>query len=73
MSICDDCILQDRCDGNCGDTNPNYYAEQEENDRYDSEQLHSCDWCENDFLEDELTDTNYATDVYRQYEAEANE
>ncbi len=58
MNICDGCILQDRCDGNCGDTNPNYYAEQKENDEYNSEQLHSCDWCKNDFLEDQLTDTN---------------
>ena len=35
MSICEGCILFGRCDGNCGDTNPNYYAEQEENDYYD--------------------------------------
>lgn len=35
MNICEGCILNGRCDGNCGDTNPNYYAEQEENDRYD--------------------------------------
>ena len=36
MNICEGCILYGRCDGNCGDTNPNYYAEQEENDYYDS-------------------------------------
>ena len=36
MNICEDCILYGRCDGNCGDTNPNYYAEQEQNDYYDS-------------------------------------
>lgn len=34
MSIlCEECILYGRCDGNCGDTNPLFYAEQEENER----------------------------------------
>lgn len=25
MSLCDDCILNGRCDGRCGDTDPTYY------------------------------------------------
>lgn len=40
MSICDDCILNVRCDGRCGDTDPLFYAFEEENDMndyYDSE------------------------------------
>lgn len=34
MSICDTCILNGRCDGRCGDTDPLFYAFEEENDRY---------------------------------------
>ena len=36
MNICDTCILNGRCDGRCGDTDPLYYAFEEENDYYDS-------------------------------------
>ncbi len=32
MSICDTCILNERCDGRCGDTDPLFYAFEEEND-----------------------------------------
>lgn len=32
MSICENCILYGWCDGNCGDTNDNFYAEEAEND-----------------------------------------
>ena len=35
MSICDTCILNGRCDGKCGDTDPLFYAFEEENDMYD--------------------------------------
>lgn len=35
MSICDDCILNERCDGRCGDTDPLFYAFEEENDMND--------------------------------------
>lgn len=35
MSICDDCILNGRCDGRCGDTDPLFYAFEEENDMND--------------------------------------
>lgn len=35
MSICEDCILNGRCDGRCGDTDPNYYADEHENDMRD--------------------------------------
>jgi len=34
MSICDTCILNGRCDGRCGDTDPLFYAFEEENDMY---------------------------------------
>ena len=44
MNICEGCILYGRCDGNCGDTNPNYYEEQELNDYYDSK-----DYQDNDY------------------------
>ena len=37
MSICDTCILNGRCDGRCGDTDPLFYAFEEENDRYDND------------------------------------
>ena len=33
--ICDDCILQGRCDGRCGDTDLCYYADEALNDFYD--------------------------------------
>jgi hypothetical protein len=33
--ICDGCILQGRCDGRCGDTDPCYYADEALNDCYD--------------------------------------
>jgi hypothetical protein len=33
--ICDGCILQDRCGGSCGDTDPCYYANEALNDYYD--------------------------------------
>ena len=35
MSLCDDCILNGRCDGRCGDTDPTYYDFEAENDRRD--------------------------------------
>ena len=31
-SICEGCILYGRCDGRCGDTDPLYYWEEEQND-----------------------------------------
>ena len=37
MSICDTCILNGRCDGRCGDTDPLFYAFEEENDYYDND------------------------------------
>ena len=37
MSICDTCILNGRCDGRCGDTDPLFYAFEAENDYYDSD------------------------------------
>lgn len=37
MSICDSCILNGRCDGRCGDTDPLFYAFEEENYRYDND------------------------------------
>ncbi len=36
MSICDTCILNGGCDGRCGDTDPLFYAFEEENDRYNT-------------------------------------
>lgn len=36
MSICDTCILNGRCDGRCGDTDPLFYAFEEENDYYEN-------------------------------------
>ncbi len=36
MSICDTCVLNGRCDGRCGDTDPLFYAFEEENDYYES-------------------------------------
>ncbi len=35
MSICDTCILNGKCDGRCGDTDPLFYTFEEENDYYD--------------------------------------
>lgn len=35
MTLCDDCILNGRCNGSCGDTDPYYYEEQRQNDLYD--------------------------------------
>lgn len=35
MTICEDCILYGRCDGRCGDTDPLYYWEEEQNDERD--------------------------------------
>lgn len=29
--LCSECILYGRCDGRCGDTDPLYYAEEEDN------------------------------------------
>ena len=37
MSICDSCILNGRCDGRCGDTDPLFYAFEEEIYRYDND------------------------------------
>lgn len=42
MNICDTCILNGRCDGRCGDTDPLFYAFEEEND-YES------NYCESDY------------------------
>ncbi len=39
MSICDTCILNGRCDGRCGDTDPLFYAFEEENDNYDIQKI----------------------------------
>lgn len=36
MSICDTCILNGRCDGRCGDTDPLFYTFEEENDYYEN-------------------------------------
>ena len=38
MSICDTCVLTGRCDGRSGDTDPLFYAFEEENDYYDYEE-----------------------------------
>ena len=35
IDLCEECVLYGRCNGECGDTNPNYYEEQEQNDNYD--------------------------------------
>lgn len=35
MDICEECVLHGRCDGRCGDTDPRYYAFEEENDNRD--------------------------------------
>lgn len=39
MSICDTCILNGRCSGSCGDTDPLFYAFEEENDNYDIQKI----------------------------------
>lgn len=35
MSICDDCILNGKCNGSCDDTDPLFLAFEKENDEYD--------------------------------------
>ena len=38
MTLCENCILYGLCRGRCGDTDPNFYAEEEENERYEFKQ-----------------------------------
>ena len=45
-NICDDCVLKNNCNGRCGDTDSNYYADEAENDERDYADAAEQDNCE---------------------------
>lgn len=36
MDMCENCMLYGLCGGRCGDTDPNYYADEAENEERES-------------------------------------